>query len=340
MTKKLDIVATIGPASETPDMLEAMHDAGMTIARLNFSHGTIDTHQRILNAVREVCASGKEIKILQDLSGPKIRIGDFYQPVVVLKEGDMFVLTTEECVGNEHRAYINYPKLPEEVSIGNHILLDDGKKKLKVTHIEGTEVHTIIEVGGETKGRRGVNIPEANLTIRSLTEKDKSDVLFGIQNNVEYIAFSFVRKPEDVDELRAILDEHKSNAKIIAKIETLEVLQHLDEVIEKSDGIMVARGDLAVEVGFAKVPLIQKDLIWRANKAGKFVITATQMLESMINSPVPTRAEVSDVANSILDGTDAVMLSEESALGKHPVKAVSVFTAIYNEVSHKLEEKA
>ncbi|MEX0931890.1 MAG: pyruvate kinase [Candidatus Paceibacterota bacterium] len=339
MSHRLDIVATIGPASESPEMLEAMYDAGMTIARLNFSHGNLDTHQKIVDAIKEVKGTGKEIKMLQDLSGPKIRIGDFYQPVVVLKEGDMFVLTTQECIGNEHRAYINYPKLPEEVTVGTAILLDDGKKKLKVTHIEGNEVHTIIEVGGETKGRRGVNIPEANLTIRSLTEKDKKDVLFGIENGVEYIAFSFVRKPEDVDELRAILKENNSTAKIVAKIETLEVLQHLDEIIEKSDGIMVARGDLAVEVGFAKVPLIQKDLIWRCNTAGKFVITATQMLESMINSPIPTRAEVSDVANSILDGTDAVMLSEESALGKYPVKAVAVFTEIYNEVKHKLAER-
>lgn len=245
----------------------------------------------------------------------------------------LITLTTETIVGDTTRVSVNYPLLPHEVSIGGVILLDDGKKRLEVISIHGTEVVCKIIIGGDTKGRRGVNIPGANLSISALTKKDRKDLEFGIKNNVDYFALSFVRRPNDVTELRELLNSKNSVAKIIAKIETPEAIEHIDAIIACADGIMIARGDLAIEVGHVKVPLLQKMIIKKCNAAGKFVITATQMLESMINSPVPTRAEVSDVANSILDGTDAVMLSEETTLGRYPVEAVKMMSSIITEIT-------
>lgn len=327
--KKTKIVATIGPASESEAMLTNLVKAGMNVCRLNFSHGTHEGAFAQVKNIRAVALKlGTPTAILQDLSGPKIRIGDLYQEHVTLKKGGIFTLTTKKCLGDEDKAYVNYSGLPKELKKGDAILLDDGKKRLEVISVVGTEIKCRIMVGGEIKGRRGVNLPGVSLKISCLTAKDKKDVLFGIENKVDYVALSFVRRASDIRELRAILAKAKSNAKIIAKIETGEAIENIDAIIAETDGIMIARGDLAVEVPAQEVPILQKMIIEKCNFAGKPVIVATQMMESMIKSPVPTRAEVSDVANSILDGADAVMLSEESALGEYPVEAVKMMSDI------------
>lgn len=331
--KKTKIVATIGPASESEVMLTNLVKAGMNVCRLNFSHGTHEEHLVRVKNIRTVAEKlGTSTAILQDLSGPKIRIGDFYQERVMLKKGGIFTLTTKVCVGDETRAFVNYAALPKEIKKGDAILLDDGKKRLEVLSVAGDEIKCRIIVGGETKGRRGVNLPGVSLKISCLTPKDKKDALFGIEHKVDYVALSFVRRASDIRELRAILNKAKSNAKIIAKIETEEAIQNIDAIIAETDGVMVARGDLAVEVPAQEVPVLQKMIIEKCNDAGKPVIVATQMMESMIKSPVPTRAEVSDVANSILDGADAVMLSEESALGEFPVEAVAMMSSVAESV--------
>lgn len=327
--KKTKIVCTIGPATSSEVMLTDLVNAGMNMMRLNFSHGDFAEHQERVNNMRKVMKkTGKSVAILQDLAGPKIRIGEFEKGLTVLKEGAKFTLTTDKVMGNDEKVSINYPMLPKEVKVGDHILLHDGKKALSVTEIKGNDVICKVTVGGEIKNKRGVNLPDSDLSISSITDKDREDLKFGLKNKVDYFALSFVRRPEDITELRDILDKAKSDARIIAKIETPQAMRCIDEIIKVTDGIMVARGDLAVEIPAEDVPLAQKLLIQKCNQAGKPVITATQMLESMINSPVPTRAEVSDVANAILDGTDAIMLSEETTLGQFPVKAVQMMTKI------------
>ena len=327
--KKTKIVATIGPASESEVMLINLIKAGMNVCRLNFSHGSHEEHfMRLKNIHSAAEKLGNPTAILQDLSGPKIRIGDFYQERVMLKKGSIFTLTTKACVGDETKAFVNYAALPKEIKKGDSILLDDGKKRLEVISVLGTEIKCRVIVGGETKGRRGVNLPGVSLQISCLTAKDKKDVLFGIEHKVDYVALSFVRRASDIRELRAILTKAKSTARIIAKIETEEAIENIDAIIAETDGVMVARGDLAVEVPAQEVPILQKMIIAKCNVAGKPVIVATQMMESMIKSPVPTRAEVSDVANSILDGADAVMLSEESALGEYPVEAIQMMSNV------------
>jgi pyruvate kinase len=340
MHKKTKIVATIGPVSESEEMLTEMVKAGLNVMRLNFSHGDHKEHQnRVDNARKVIKKTGRPLAILQDLSGPKIRIGEFYKERVVLKPGSTFTLTTEKIVGDETKVYVNYPTLPQELKKGNAVLLDDGKKRLEVIDIQGNEVVCKVIVGGETKGKRGVNLPGAYLKISSITEKDREDLKFGIKNKVDFVALSFVRRPEDILELREMLTKAKSQACIIAKIETQEAIENLDAIIELTDGVMVARGDLAIEVPAEKVPLIQKRIVRKCNMLGKPVITATQMLESMIKSPVPTRAEVSDVANAILDGTDAIMLSEETTLGEYPIEAVNTMYRIANEIETNYPHK-
>lgn len=327
--KKTKIVATIGPSTESQEQLEKMLRAGMNVMRMNFSHGDFAEQQNKVNNLKKAMAkTGIPAGMLQDLSGPKFRIGEFYQERVNLKAGDFITLTSEKIIGDEKRVSINYPTLHNELKKGNIIMVDDGKKKFEVVEIKGKEIKCKIIIGGETKGKRGVNLPGAYLKISSLTEKDKQDLEFGIKNKIDIIAFSFVRTPADVKELRDILNKAKSKALICSKIETAESVENIDEIVELSDMIMVARGDLAVELGYENVPIIQKMIIEKCKIAGKPVISATQMLESMINSPVPTRAEVSDIANAILDGTDAVMLSEESTLGKFPIEAVLMMTKI------------
>ncbi len=306
-----------------------MMEAGIDVVRMNFSHGDHSTHQSNLNLVRRTAKSlKKNVALLQDLGGPKIRIGDFKDGKVLLEKGKKFTLTTNKISGDEKRAYINYELLPGEVKKGDSIMIFDGKIHLSVEKTTATDIICKILVGGEISNRKGVNVPGANLSISSLTKKDKEDVVFGIKNKVEFVALSFVRKASDVLELKEILNKAGSKALVVAKIETQEAVANIDLIIEASDAVMVARGDLAVEIGPENVPMVQKNIIKRANSVGKPVITATQMLDSMEHSAVPTRAEVSDVANAIFDGTDAVMLSGETAAGQYPVEAVSVMTRI------------
>ncbi len=333
--KKTKIVATIGPATESQEQLEKMLKAGMNVMRMNFSHGDFAEHQHKLDNLKKAMKkTGIPAAILQDLSGPKFRIGAFYQERVNLKAGDFITLTPDNIVGDEKRVSINYPTLHKELKVGNIIMVDDGKKKFEVVEIKGTDIKCKILIGGETKGKRGVNLPGAYLKVSSLTEKDKKDVVFGIKNKVDIVAFSFVRTPDDVKELRDILNKAKSKALICSKIETQEAVEHIDEIVELSDMIMVARGDLAVEIGYENVPIVQKMMIEKCKAAGKPVILATQVLESMISSPVPTRAEVSDIANGMLDGADAIMLSEETTLGKFPFAAVEMITRVALKVEN------
>ncbi len=342
LTKKTKVVCTIGPATETEEKLTELLKAGMNVMRLNFSHGDFEEHgARVTNFRAAMKKTGMSGAILQDLSGPKIRIGDFYKERVTLVPGSTFTLYTEEkVVGDETKAWINYPTLADELQVGSAVLLDDGKKRFEVTAIKKGKVVCKVIVGGETKGRRGVNLPGAYLKVSSITDKDRKDLQFGIKHKVDFIALSFVRRAEDIHELRAMLKKAKSTARIIAKIETQEAIDNLEMIIVATDGVMVARGDLAIEVPAEKVPLIQKKIIKICNALGKPVITATQMLESMIKSPIPTRAEVSDVANAILDGTDAIMLSEESTLGDYPVEAVKMMSRIAGEIEHHAEPRA
>lgn len=338
-TKKTKIVATIGPASESPEMLSALIRAGMNVARLNMSHGDhAEQGARIVNIRKVAKELGTPIAILFDLSGPKIRTGEYTTECITIEAGKELVLTSDVIVGGAHRFHVNYPKLPQEVKEGSIIMLDDGKKKLVVERVEGTEIHCRVVVGGELKGRRGVNIPGAYLSISSITEKDMKDLAFGMSHDVDMIALSFVRRVDDVQRLKALLKEAEKKIPVIVKIETQEAIDNLSAILAAADGVMVARGDLAVEVPAEQVPLLQKRIIREANTLGKPVITATQMLESMIQSPVPTRAEVSDIANAIFDGTDAVMLSEESTLGKYPVEAVEMMSRIAETVEASLSE--
>ncbi len=340
MEKKTKIVCTIGPATKSTERLSELLNAGMNVMRMNFSHGDFVEHQeKVDNLKKAVTKTGIPCATLQDLGGPKIRIGDFKTEPVMLKEGAFFTLTTEKIVGDENRVSINYAPFPKEVKVGGFVMLHDGKKKLQIVDIKGSEVKCKIIIGGDIKGRRGVNLPGAHLSIASLTDKDKKDLQFGLKNKVDFIAFSFVRRASDVQELRDILKKAKSDAKIIAKIEDCEAIENIDTLIDMVDGVMIGRGDLAIEIGAENMPITQKMIIEKCNSAGKPVITATQMLESMIKSATPTRAEVSDVANAIFDGTDAVMLSEETTLGDYPVLATSTMATVSKTVEAGLEEE-
>lgn len=316
----------------------------MNVMRLNFSHGDFVEHQNRVDNLKKVTKkTGKTVGILQDLAGPKIRIGEFTTGSIVLKEGSTFTLTTnaaEKTTGTDKRVWINYPLLPKEVKVGGYILVHDGKRKLQITAIKGKDVVTKVIVGGDIKGKRGVNLPGAYLSVSSITEKDRADLEFGIKNKVDFVALSFVRRSDDILELREMLKKAKSDAMIVAKIETPEALENMEAILAATDAIMVARGDLAIEIPAENVPFAQKELIRKCVALGKPVITATQMLESMIKSPVPTRAEVSDVANAIIDGTDAIMLSEETTLGDYPVEAVKMMTRIALEIEQDIKKYA
>jgi pyruvate kinase len=343
--KKTKIVATIGPASSSEEKLAALLKAGLDVARINFSHDGFAEHQIKVDNLRKASAkTGISCAILQDLAGPKIRIGDFKAGSIVLKEGQTFTLTTDQIVGDENRVSVNYPMFAKEVSKGHTVFLHDGRKQLEILEVKGNDVICKVIVGGEIRSRRGVNLPHSELSISSMTPKDHADIEFGIKNKVDFIALSFVRRPSDVQELRDVLDAQKSKAKIIVKIETPQALVNIDEILKLTDGVMVARGDLAIEIPAENVPMAQKMIIGKCNDLGKPVITATQMLESMIKSPVPTRAEVSDIANAIFDGTDAIMLSEETALGDFPVESVKMMARVALKVesdhSYMKAEKA
>jgi len=319
---KSKIVATVGPASNSKEMLRALIKEGVDIFRLNFSHGTHEDHLKVITYVRELNQElGTTVSLLQDLQGPKIRINQM-EPDVVIERGHELIITSRELVGNREIASTSYKELPRDVKVGDMILVDDGKIELKVKEIRDVDVVTEVVYGGPLKSRKGINLPFTKVSAPSLTEKDAEDLEFGLKNDVDWIALSFVRKAHDIHTLRGIIDARKSNAKIVAKIEKPEALSNIDEIIASTDAVMVARGDLGVEIWMEEVPMVQKMLVEKCNKAGKPVIVATQMMESMIENPRPTRAETNDVANAIMDGADAVMLSAETASGKYPIEVI------------------
>jgi pyruvate kinase len=319
---KTKIVATVGPASNSKEMLRALAKEGVDVFRLNFSHGTHEDHQKVVEFVREINNElGLSIALLQDLQGPKIRVQEV-KPGVVIERGQTFIITTRELEGNNEIASTSYKNLPNDVKVGDMILIDDGKIELKVTEVRDIDVVTEVVYGGPLKSRKGINLPYTKVTAPSLTEKDLKDLEFGLRNNIDWIALSFVRKASDIESLRAIINDRKSTSRIVAKIEKPEALSNIDDVLAATDAVMVARGDLGVEIWLEEVPMVQKMLVEKCNKLGKPVIVATQMMESMIENPRPTRAETNDVANSVMDGADAVMLSAETAAGKYPIEVI------------------
>jgi pyruvate kinase len=319
---KTKIVATVGPASSSKDMLRALIREGVDVFRLNFSHGTHQDHLKVINHVRELNAElGSTVSLLQDLQGPKIRVQEV-QPDTVIVRGDDLVITTRQLLGNKDVVSTSYVGLPKDVKYGDMILIDDGKIELKVKEVREIEVLTEVVYGGPLKSRKGINLPFTKVSAPSLTEKDLADLEFGITQNVDWIALSFVRKDSDIKELRDILDSRQSTSRIVAKIEKPEALNNVDDIISATDAVMVARGDLGVEIWLEEVPMVQKMLVEKCNKAGKPVIVATQMMESMIENPRPTRAETNDVANAVMDGADALMLSAETAAGKYPLEVI------------------
>jgi pyruvate kinase len=319
---KTKIVATVGPASNNKEMLRALVREGVDVFRLNFSHGTHEDHLKVINFVREINQElGSRVSLLQDLQGPKIRIQEM-QPDVVIERGQLLTITTRQLLGNSEIVSTSYQSLPNDVKPGDMILIDDGKIELKVKEVKKDEVVSEVIYGGPVKSRKGINLPFSKVSAPSLTEKDLKDLEFGIQNDVDWIALSFVRKASDIHELRSIIDKHKSNSRIVAKIEKPEALSNIDDIIAATDAVMVARGDLGVEIWLEEVPMVQKMLVEKCNKLGKPVIVATQMMESMIENPRPTRAETNDVANAVMDGADAVMLSAETAAGKYPIEVI------------------
>src|SRR5690242_20386637 len=327
------IVCTLGPASASPEKIGELIDAGMNVARLNFSHGSHEDHAKtLLNVRAEADRRGKAIAVLLDLQGPKIRVGKFANGQIELKPGAEFTITIEPCVGDEKRCSTTYQLLPKDVKVGDHILLDDGYLTLAVTGVTDRDVRTVVVAGGTLKNNKGINLPGVEVSAPALSEKDRTDIGFALRYGVDYVALSFVRRPEDLIEAKRLLTADQVSIPVIAKIEKPQALERLGDIIDASDGIMVARGDLGVELGPEKVPLWQKRIIEETNRRGKIVITATQMLESMITQPRPTRAEASDVVNAVLDGTDALMLSGETASGAHPVEAVRTMARIIKEI--------
>lgn len=339
--KKTKIICTVGPSTDDAELLQKMMLSGMDLARFNFSHGSHADHEKRLNLVRQAAAAAsKTIACIADTKGPEMRLGNFADGKVYLQEGAEFSLTTEEILGSEKIASVNYQGLPSEVSCGSRILLSDGLLSLEVTAIEGNIIHTKVIHGGELSSRKRVACPGIELQLPFLSEQDRADICFAARNGMDYIAASFVQKADDVLAIRKVLESVGSSMGIISKIENEAGVQHIEEIINVSDGIMVARGDLGVEIPYEVVPLVQKEIIAACNKAGKPVVTATQMLESMISSYRATRAEASDVANSIFDGTDAIMLSGETASGKYPLEAVQTMAKIAERTEASLDYAA
>ena len=339
--RKTKIICTLGPASDTEEVLREMIKAGMNVARFNFSHGSHEEHQKKLDVIKKL---RKEMDIplatLLDTKGPEIRLGLIEGGKAVLEDGDTFVLTTEEIMGDKTRASISFKDLPKDVKEGDTILIDDGLIELRVEKVTATEITCTVMNGGKISDRKGVNVPNVDLSMEYLSEKDRSDIEFGIQAGFDFIAASFVRCAQDVLQIREILESNGCNTiKIIAKIENAQGVNNLDEILRVSDGIMIARGDMGVEIPLEDVPVIQKMIIQRVYNSGKYVITATQMLDSMMNHPRPTRAEATDVANAIYDGTSVIMLSGETAAGKYPVESVRTMAKIAEIIGEKADSE-
>ncbi|MCL4137956.1 UNVERIFIED_CONTAM: hypothetical protein GTU68_058238 [Idotea baltica] len=334
--KKTKIVATLGPATDSKETLTRLAKEGVNVFRINFSHADYDNVKNTVKTIREINEeTGYNVAILADLQGPKLRVG-VMEDGVELNDGDTFTFTTDQCIGTKEKAYMTYQRFPKDVKVGEHIMVDDGKLLFEVisTNKENEVVVKTI-VGGPLKSKKGVNLPNTAISLPALTEKDKEDAIFALGQEVDWIALSFVRTPEDLRMLRDLIDEHSDyRVPVIAKIEKPEAVANMDALIPYCDGLMVARGDLGVEIPMQDVPLIQKKLVRRAKRARIPVIIATQMMETMIDNSVPTRAEVNDVANSIMDGADAVMLSGETSVGKHPVRVIQKMTEIIKAVEN------
>ena len=336
--RRTKIVATIGPATSSPEMLKAIIEAGATTLRLNFSHGTHSDHQRNIRLIRQIAFElNQPVAILQDLQGPKIRLGKFENGSEVLAKGDRFTLTNRPVTGTKEMSCITYDYLAEEVPSGARILLDDGRVEMLVEEVdrEKGDLHCRVTVGGKLSNNKGVNFPGVYLSIKAMTDKDRKDLMFGLDQGVDWIALSFVRNPQDMIEIKELISSAGKQVPVIAKIEKHEAIEQMEAVLALCDGVMVARGDLGVELPAEDVPVLQKRLINTANRLGIPIITATQMLDSMVSNPRPTRAEVSDVANAILDGTDAVMLSNETAVGDFPVEAVATMARIAERIEQE-----
>ncbi len=339
--RKTKIICTIGPASESLEVLRELVDAGLSAARINFSHGSHEEHGEKIARVKQVREEkGKYIPLILDTKGPEIRTKDFYQNKVQLTAGNKFTITTDDIVGDETKVAVTYANFAKDLKVGNRVLIDDGLVELVVENIEGNNVNCRIVNSGVLSHKKGVNLPDSKVNLPALTEKDIADIKFGITQDFDYIAASFIRSANDVLEIKKILKEHNAeHIEIISKIENREGLDNIDAIIEVTDGIMVARGDLGVEIPPEEVPLAQKMLITKCRNAGKLVVTATQMLESMITNPRPTRAEASDVANAVYDGTDAIMLSGETAKGDYPIEAVKMMSRIASTAEEAIKDR-
>ena len=323
------IICTIGPACRTPETIERLIRLGMNVARLNFSHGTHAEHKEMMETIRMISDGlRRPVAILQDLGGPKIRVGEVEEPGIQLKSGQSFILTSRPIDSSMHQVSVSYSSLPREVNPGDRILLADGMMELVVKSTDSTDIACEVVTGGILTSHKGINVPTGSLLPEAMTEKDREDLSFGIKNDVDYVALSFVKAAQDIENIKAIIERGKKEIPVIAKIEKHEALDCIDDIMAAADGIMVARGDLGVEIPLENVPRLQKSLIRKANAVGKPVIIATQMLRSMVDAPRPTRAEATDVANAVLDGADAVMLSEETASGAYPVKALRYMVRI------------
>ncbi len=337
--RRTKIICTLGPAVDSEDMIRTLIRTGMDAARFNFSHGSHPEHLERLNMLKSVRdAMGRPVATILDTKGPEIRIKSFETKTVTLEPGDTFTLTTEDVVGNQGWVSVTYPRLHEELQPGQEILIDDGLVAIRVDRIEDTKIICTVENGGTLSANKSINIPGVHIQLPALTEKDIDDIRFGVENDFDFIAASFVRRAADVEAVRAVLhDCGGDDVKIIAKIENQEGVDNLDDILEAADGIMVARGDLGVEIPAARVPILQKQMIRKGLQLGKPVITATQMLDSMMRNPRPTRAEVSDVANAVYDGTGSVMLSGETAGGKYPVEALTAMVGIVTETESAID---
>ena len=336
--RKTKIICTLGPASESEEKIVELMQAGMNVARFNFSHGTHEEqkgkHERLQNMAKK---HGYPIATMLDTKGPEIRLKDFAEGKVQLVEGQKFTFTTEDIMGTAERASITYKNLKNDVQVGGSILIDDGLIGLRIDEITDTDIICTVLNGGPISNHKGVNVPGATLSMPFISEADLRDITFGAKSGFDFVAASFTRRAEDVQDIRKIIEENNSKAKIIAKIENMQGIHNLDEIIAEADGIMVARGDMGVEIPMEDVPVFQKEIIKKAVNAGKFVITATQMLDSMMKNPRPTRAEITDVANAIYDGTSAIMLSGETANGKYPVEAVQTMVRIAERTENDID---
>jgi pyruvate kinase len=336
--KRTKVIATVGPSCNTEEKLLELVKAGVDIFRLNFSHGTHELHKFVIDSIRNINKKyGCGVCLLQDLQGPKIRTGEVENNGVELLVGEKIIITTENVIGNARKISTSYKLMPKDVRSGDTILIDDGNIELTVEKIIDDEIHCLVKYGGILKSKKGINLPNTAVSEPSLTEKDKEDLLFGLENDIEWIALSFVRSPEDLVEIKRIIKEKGKSSKVIAKIEKPEALANIDAIIKEADALMIARGDLGVEIDFEDVPVAQKMIIKKCNIAAKPVIVATQMMESMIVNPRPTRAEVNDVANAVMDGADTVMLSAETASGKYPVETVKAMVRIIKRVEENVD---